>query len=178
VTADTPRLLILVRHAKSAWPEVPDHERPLAGRGRRDAPLAGLWLRDHGHIPDRALCSTARRARETWQLLAGGLGVSPMVIYEDRIYGADLRGLLDVVGETSDDVATLLLVGHDPGMQDLTLHLAGDGAGDALTRVRTKFPTCAIATLMSTGSWADLRAGCAVLTDFLVPPRHDRPHHF
>ena len=63
------RRLVLLRHAKSDWPDdVPDHERPLARRGRRDAPAAGRWLRKSGYVPDLVLCSTARRARETWQL--------------------------------------------------------------------------------------------------------------
>jgi phosphohistidine phosphatase len=178
MTADTPRLLVLVRHAKSAWPDVPDHERPLAERGRRDAPLAGRWLRDHGHVPDRVICSTARRTRETWQLASGYLDASPPVTYDRRLYGADLWRLLDVVAECSGDIGTLLLVGHDPGMQELTLHLAGDAAGDALERVRSKFPTGAIATLAITSSWAELGAGSADLTGFVVPPRHDRPHHY
>ena len=59
---------MLLRHAKSAWPDVPDHDRPLAGRGRRNAPVMGRWLRTNGYVPDQVLCSTARRARETWQL--------------------------------------------------------------------------------------------------------------
>jgi phosphohistidine phosphatase len=73
------RRLVLLRHAKSAWPDVADHERPLARRGRRDAPVAGRWLRTAGRVPDRVVCSTARRARETWQLAAAELDASPTV---------------------------------------------------------------------------------------------------
>jgi len=178
MTADTPKSLVLVRHAKSAWPDVPDHERPLAGRGRRDAPLAGQWLRDHGHVPDRVICSTAQRTRETWELASAHLDASPPITYDRRLYGADLQQLLDVVAESGGDVGTLLLVGHDPGLQELILHLAGDRAGDALERVRVKFPTGAIATLAITSPWAELGAGSAELTEFVVPPRHGRPHHY
>ena len=75
----TDRKLMVLRHAKSAWPDVPDHERPLARRGQRDAPVMGRWLRAAGHVPDQVLCSTARRARETWQLAQAGLGATPQV---------------------------------------------------------------------------------------------------
>src|SRR5580698_5846089 len=96
--ASTPtRLLILLRHAKSAWPEdIPDHERPLAPRGRRDAPAAGGWLRKSDHVPDRVLCSTARRARETWQLAEEKLSAHPATVFEERVYGASGAELLDL----------------------------------------------------------------------------------
>src|SRR5262249_62423484 len=82
------RALVLLRHAKSAWPDVPDHERPLARRGQRDAPVMGRWLRTNGYVPDQVLCSTARRARETWQLARDGLGADPPVSFEPRVYQA------------------------------------------------------------------------------------------
>src|ERR1700735_1567796 len=91
------RRLILLRHAKSAWPDdVPDHDRPLASRGRRDAPAAGRWLRKSGYVPDRVLCSTARRTRETWQLVEEELGAHPQTVFEDRVYGASSAELLDL----------------------------------------------------------------------------------
>lgn len=170
---DGSRRLVVVRHAKSAWPDLPDHDRPLAKRGRRDAPRAGAWLRNAGHIPDLVLCSTARRARETWQLAAETLGVSPPVRYEARLYGADLAALLAVIAEQPADAATLLVVGHDPSVQQLTLHLAKDRTGDAIgelvDRVRTKFPTCAIAVLAISGPWTELDQGSARLTNFVLP---------
>src|ERR1700735_5163878 len=91
------RRLILLRHAKSAWPDdVPDHDRPLAPRGRRDAPVAGRWLRQSDHVPDRVLCSTARRARETWQLAEEKLGADPQTLLEERVYNASTADLLDL----------------------------------------------------------------------------------
>src|SRR4249919_2827877 len=86
MTESALRKLVLLRHAKSAWPDLPDHERPLAGRGRRDAPVMGRWLRAAGHVPDQVLCSTARRARETWRLAQPALKAAPPVSFEDRIY--------------------------------------------------------------------------------------------
>jgi len=172
--ADSPaRRLILVRHAKSAWPDVADHDRPLAPRGRRDAPAAGRWLSAAGCVPDRVLCSTALRARQTWQLAAEELGARPQTTFERRVYGATSAGLLDLARQTPTESRTLLIVGHDPAVQQLTLELAGarpgNGDADAITRVRVKFPTAAIAVLAFTGAWSQLAPGQARLTSFAVP---------
>jgi phosphohistidine phosphatase len=166
--------LILLRHAKSAWPEgVPDHDRPLAPRGRRDAPAAGGWLRKAGYVPDRVLCSTATRARETWQLAEEKLGAHPEADFEDRVYGASVAELLDLARQTPARVRTLLIVGHDPAMRGLTLELAseqpGDGEAEALGRVRAKYPTAAIAVLSFADDWVELSPGQARLAEFVVP---------
>lgn len=168
------RRLIVLRHAKSAWPEgVPDHDRPLAPRGRRDAPAAGRWLRKSSFVPDRVLCSTARRARETWQLAEEKLGADPQTIFADRVYGATSGELLDLARQTPTGIRTLLIVGHDPAMRELTLDLAdmqpGDQGCDALGQVRIKFPTAAIAVLAFTGTWPKLAPGQAHLTAFATP---------
>ena len=165
------RQLLLLRHAKSAWPDVADHERPLAGRGRRDAPLAGRWLRAAGRVPDRVVCSTAKRARETWQLAAAELNASPSLRFDQRVYGAAAAELLDLARETAPRARSLLIVGHDPAMQELTLTLASAQAGDAgaLERVRVKFPTAAIAVLEFNGTWHRLGPEQARLTTFVVP---------
>jgi phosphohistidine phosphatase len=166
------RRLVLLRHAKSAWPDVPDHERPLAPRGERDAPAAGRWLRTSGFVPDLVLCSTARRARETWQLAEEKLGAHPDVVLEQRVYGASTDELLHLARETPSGVRTLMIVGHDPAMQSLTLELADAEPGrdaDALGRVRDKFPTAGIAVLAFTGAWRDLGPGQARLADFAGP---------
>jgi phosphohistidine phosphatase len=169
-----PNRLILLRHAKSAWPDdVPDHDRPLAPRGRRDAPAAGRWLRKSGYVPDRVLCSTARRARETWQLAEEKLGANPETVLEERVYGASISGLLDLAHQTPADVHTLIIVGHDPAMRGLTLELAddqpGDPEADAIARVQAKYPTAAIAVLAFSGGWAELSPGHARLAEFVAP---------
>jgi phosphohistidine phosphatase len=183
MTEGAGRKLVLLRHAKSAWPDVPDHERPLAGRGRRDAPTMGRWLRAEGHVPDHVLCSTARRARETWLLVQPELLAAPPVSFEDRVYEASAASLLELAQQVPPAVKTLLIVGHDPGVPGLALTLAGSavpaagGAGDgtvppaAIVRMRVKFPTAAIAVLELTGPWARLGPGAAWLADFVTP--HD-----
>ncbi len=164
------RRLVLLRHAKSAWPDVPDHERPLAGRGRRDAPVAGRWLRAAGSGPDQVICSPARRTRETWQLAAAELGAPPPVSYDDRVYGATAAELLALARQAGPEVRSLMFVGHDPGLQDLAVGLAGpDSEAAALWRMRVKFPTAAIAVLAFEGSWPELAPAEARLTAFVTP---------
>jgi phosphohistidine phosphatase len=171
------RKLVLFRHAKSAWPDVPDHERPLAERGIRAAPVMGRWLRGAGVVPDLVLCSTARRARETWQFAQAGLAASPPASFEDRIYGEDATGLLALIREVPPATGTLLLIGHNPAIEDLALMLAAApgragpdavGAGD-LARMRAKFPTAAIAVLRPAGTWRGLAPGQARLAAFVTP---------
>jgi phosphohistidine phosphatase len=178
MTHEESRTLVPFRHAKSAWPEdVPDHERPLAPRGQRDAPVMGAWLRDAGLVPDQVLCSTARRARETWQLAEGGLGAAPPVSFERGVYESAAAGLLNLIHETPAAVRTLLVIGHNPTIEDLALMLAAPAVGGAssaphaaaLDRMRVKFPTAAIAVLEFAGTWADLAAGQARLTAFVTP---------
>jgi phosphohistidine phosphatase len=164
------RHLVVLRHAKSAWPEdVPDHERPLAPRGRRDAPAAGGALAGADLLPDLAVCSTALRARQTWELACGQWGTPPPLRLDPRLYGAGVPELLEVVHAMPAEVDTLLLVGHNPGAEELVLELAGDGLDDTLGEVREKFPTSAIAVLAWRGAgWRDLAPGTALLTDVMV----------
>jgi phosphohistidine phosphatase len=166
----TARQLIVLRHAKSDRDaNVPDHERPLSARGRRDAPAVGQWLRDAGLRPDLVICSTARRARETWELAAEQLGGDIKVQYEPRVYGPSAGELRDVAAEAPDDVRTLLLVGHNPAIQDLAVGLAGSGDGDAREQADAKFGTAALAVLEVPGSWSELAPGGARMVAFAKP---------
>ncbi|MEL5956455.1 histidine phosphatase family protein [Streptomyces sp. CLV115] len=162
--------LIVLRHAKSARPDgVPDHQRPLAGRGRRDAPAAGRWLREAHCVPDLVICSTARRTRQTWDLVAAQLDASPEVVFEPRVYEASASALAAVVRDVPERRRTVLLIGHQPGVQDLVLSLVGGGDDEVLARARAKFPTSAVAVLVVPSAWAQLAPGTAALVDFAVP---------
>lgn len=168
-TEDAGRKLVLLRHAKSDWPDVPDHERPLAKRGRRDAPLVGRWLGASGYVPDAVICSTAARARETWDLASAGLaaaapGAAPTVRYEPRVYEASVLGLLMLVREFDPRWRTALIVGHNPGLAELTAGLAGPDAGPT-----AGYPTAFTAVLGLTGPWAEATPGEARLLDFTMP---------
>jgi phosphohistidine phosphatase len=163
------RRLVLFRHAKSAWPDLPDHDRPLAGRGRGDAPVIGRWLRETGCIPDLVWCSTAERATQTWRLAAAELGADPPVSYEPRIYGATGGELADLVRQAPPRTKTLLLVGHNPGLQELAVTLSAADGGTAGDRAARKFPTAGLAVLELGGGWPALSAGSARLVSFIVP---------
>src|SRR5690349_1713094 len=175
---DSGRTLVLFRHAKSAWPDVADHDRPLARRGIRAAPAMGRWLREAGLLPGQVLCSTARRARETWQFAQAGLAATPPVTFDARIYEAAAADLLAVIREVPPATGTLLLIGHNPAIEDLARLLVTANGGAAgpggatpgdLERMRAKFPTAAIAVLEFHGTWPGLAPGEARLTAFVTP---------
>src|SRR3954451_9727604 len=153
--------LMLFRHAKSAYPAgVEDHERPLAERGRKAAPAIGRYMADQELVPDLAVVSTARRAQETWALAAQALGTDVPRREEGRIYEAGPAAILDTVRQTAPGIGTLLLVGHNPGFEDLAAELVGGGDKDALARLRTKFPTAGLAVIdFDFQRWSDVSAG-------------------
>lgn len=154
--------LILLRHAKSDWSGgEPDDERPLAARGRRQAPEAGRWLADHVDRIDLAVVSPAERARSTWSLAAAELAAVPPVRLDERVYGASSSSLLRVVRDLPDDLQTVVLVGHNPGLEDLASTLAGTWVS---------MPTSALAVLEIDGSWAESGAATAGLTTSGRPP--------
>lgn len=170
MTVDSTRTIVLLRHAKADWPQVPDHERPLADRGRLDAPAAGRRFTDDGITPDLALCSTAARTRETWKLAAHEMAHRPRTVYEERLYEATLGDLLALLTETPDDIGSLLVVGHNPGMHALADALAGSADADALARMkRAGFPTAAFAVITFSGSWKGVEHGVGRLTGFWAP---------
>jgi phosphohistidine phosphatase len=162
--------LYLLRHAKSSWKDtsVPDHDRPLAGRGRRAAKAIARHLRDQAIEPDLVLCSSARRARETLDRLEKALGASSVQV-EDELYAASATQLLDRVREVPDGVESVMLIGHNPGLQELALDLARPSptAGE----LAAKYPTAALAMLeLGASSWRELDHGSAELVA-LVRPR-------
>ncbi len=170
MAADPPRRLILLRHAKSDWPDVPDQERPLAKRGRRDAPVVGRWLRSRGYLPDTVICSVARRTRQTWKLVAPELGGAPSVTFEPRAYAASALALLYLVRELPGTCRAALLIGHNPGIEELAAHLAEPpDAAVPPPPPGLRFPTAAVAVLEFGGDWADLAPGHARLLDFATP---------
>ena len=170
MASDTPRRLILLRHAKSDWPDVPDQERPLAKRGRRDAPRVGRWLRRHGYRPEVVICSVARRTRQTWELVAPELGGSPSVTFEPRAYAASAPTLLYLARELPGTCRAAMLIGHNPGIAELASYLAEPPDADgAPSSPGLRFPTAAVAVFEFAGGWADLAPAHAHLLDFATP---------
>ena len=161
--------LFLLRHAKSSWedPELADHDRPIAPRGRRAAKLIAKHLRRRGIGPDLVLCSSAVRTRESLELIAPALGEDVPVRIEDELYAASEQVLLDRVRAVEDGIESLLLIGHNPGVEQLALLLAG--GGHEVGALARKYPTGALATLEFSGRWRELGAGGAELKDFVTP---------
>ena len=155
------RRLVLLRHAKSEWPDgVPDHERPLTGRGRRDAAAVGRWLAARVGRVDAVACSTAARTRETWALVAAELADPPAPEFADALYGAPPDAILGVVRDLPDDAATALVVGHNPGIQEVVGLLSGEEVG---------MRTATVAVLGWTGRWSDVTAGIAAVEQQETP---------
>jgi phosphohistidine phosphatase len=159
----------LLRHAKSSWKlrGVPDHDRPLAPRGRRAAKAIARHMREQGIEPELVLCSTARRARETLERIEPVLG-TPVVRFESELYGASAGSLLDRLRDVRDAVGTVLLIGHNPAVQLLALDLARPAP--EVRELEAKFPTAGLATLVFPGSsWRALAPGTAELAEFVRP---------
>jgi len=157
------RRLIVLRHAKSAWPDgVADHDRPLADRGRREAVLAGRWLAEHVGEIDVVVCSSAKRARRTWKLVAGQLDDAPEVRIDERLYAASQRQLVAVVRELPPRAGTTLLLGHNPGLEDVVAHLSGVGC---------TLKTSSIAVLTSRSGWSAAAFRWARLGATVTPRR-------
>jgi len=162
------RTLVLLRHAKSAYPDgVADHERPLSSRGNREAGLAGDWVRANLPAIDAVLCSTATRARNT----LARTGIDAPLRYAARLYGATPGTMIEEINRVSDDVTTLLVVGHEPTMSEVAIVLSGAEGTDtaAAQRISAKYPTSAIAVLHVAGRWNQLEPGGAALVTFHVP---------
>ncbi len=157
-----------MRHAK-AVPFEPgaDHERKLVERGRSDAQAIGAELRERGLVPQLVLCSTAARTRETLTCAFPVFDDDVELNFEPRIYNAATQTLMSVVNEIDERVVTALLIGHNPGMHQLALSLAG--RGDEIETLTAKFPTSSAAVLRFEGLWALLGAGDCELTAFITP---------
>jgi phosphohistidine phosphatase len=162
--------LYVLRHAKSSWnqPDLPDQERPLSGRGRGAAKGMAKHLRTEGLSPSLVLCSSALRARQTLDALAPALPKDTAISVEDGLYGAGAQELLQRLRDVPEPCPSVLLIGHNPAVQELTLLLAGSGKG--LDRAATKFPTAALATLeVDSALWSELGPAGAELVAFVVP---------
>src|SRR3954468_4812977 len=161
--------LYVLRHAKSSWddPALGDHDRPLAPRGRKAAKAIARHLRDEGMEPELILCSTAKRARRTLERTEPALGRRKVRV-ERELYGAEAGALLERLHAVPDSVGSVMLIGHNPGLQDLVMDLARSGR--ARSDVAAKYPTAALATLDFAGRrWSELRPGEADLVAFVRP---------
>ena len=141
--------LLLLRHAKSSWsqPDVDDHERPLNKRGEKAAKRIGRWLREEGVTPDLVLCSTARRTRQTLDLLLPFAGRPPTVEMAPGFYMAAAPSLLERLQAVAAGIGCVLAIGHNPGFEQLARLLVGKGDKAVLAQLAAKYPTGALADI-------------------------------
>lgn len=166
------KTIYLLRHAKSSWkdPTLDDFDRPLAKRGKRAGKIVGDYMLGARMRPDLVLCSAARRTRETLKLVQKALGADLPAEVELGLYHAEWEGLLERLGRVNDDIASVMMIGHNPGMEMLARGLADGGDEDSLERMHLKFPTAALAVFTTNaGRWRDLGPGGATLESFTLP---------
>lgn len=164
--------IVLMRHAKSSWddPSLEDIERPLNKRGRKAGKAMAEHIGKAGLAPTVVICSTSVRTRQTLEMLMPALR-EPQVYFDDRVYEATLQTLLARLKELPEDCASVLIVGHNPGLERLAHFLAGDqGEPKALARMTAKYPTGALAVLSTElAGWTDLKGECCRLDSFICP---------
>ncbi|MCW2528863.1 MAG: hypothetical protein JWM76_3723 [Pseudonocardiales bacterium] len=163
------RRLVLIRHAKAGVAEL-DHDRPLALRGRTDAGHVGTWLVEQGLEPDHAFVSTALRTRQTWERVAAAFVEAPDAQFDHRLYDNALDDLLEVIREADATALTVVVIGHNPSIQELVLYL-DDSTGPAETahRVAGKFPTSAVAVLEIEPDWSDVGIDAGPIVAYREP---------
>ncbi|MFC0685990.1 SixA phosphatase family protein [Novosphingobium clariflavum] len=167
------KTLGIFRHAKSDWNDarLRDFDRPLNKRGRKGAALMGLHIRDHAVRWNRILASPAVRAAQTIELAEEAAGESPAITWDRRLYLASSAILMDVLREQTTDPGTLMLVGHNPGLEDLIFDLVPDDRSSPMRdMVEEKFPTAAFAVIeLDIASWSEITDGCGRLVHLTRP---------
>jgi phosphohistidine phosphatase len=171
--------LLLLRHAKSDWSgNLGDHDRPLAARGRKAAPRLGAFMRKRAYVPAAVLCSTAERTKETLELLLPALGgdskIRPKIHYDRALYLAEWPVMLAILQSVAVADTPLLMVGHNPGIEQFAIALAvqpQDAVGRArFQKLERKFPTAALAVFdFDVSHWGAVKAGTGKLMDFVRP---------
>jgi len=164
------RTVILLRHGKSSWSDstLADIDRPLAPRGERAAKKLAKYIRRKRIRPALVLCSPALRARQTLEAVEASLGKRYVVEIVPQLYAASEHELLERLKALPEPVSSVMLIGHNPGLQDLALVLAARGS--YLPQLEEKFPTGALATLVvPSPSWSALGPGEAELVDYVLP---------
>ena len=164
--------LMLLRHAKSSWPSsgVQDAARPLSQRGEAAARLMGGYMTRHSLVPQRVLCSPARRTRETWAGIAAQWPADMDVVFDRRLYAATPQTVLSIVRAQDDTARALLVIGHNPGLQETAELLIAAGDVELRERLREKFPTAALAVIdFKIDRWSRVHERSGRLDRYITP---------
>ena len=168
--------ILLLRHAKSDWKDytVADFDRPLSPRGRKAAPRVAAWMRDQGLLPDRVLCSAARRTSETWEKMAPTFDQVP-VVHRRALYHASTQAILKQLVKQDDEANTIAVVGHNPGIAEFAYRYSVFGDKKKIARIGRKYPTGALAVIsFQIDSWADLPDAGGTLEHYVRPKQLKR----
>jgi phosphohistidine phosphatase len=166
------RRLILLRHAKSdrGVPNVPDLARPLNPRGQEAAARIGAYMAKHDLVPNQVVCSPAQRTRDTWDVVAKSFTNPAPAGFEKRLYDANAEKVIAVLREAKPDSHTVMLVGHNPGMQDVANLLIASGDIEQRANLHQKLPTGSLVVIdFAIDSWAELHAHGGRLDRFITP---------
>ena len=169
--------VFFLRHGKSGWenPDLNDFQRPLTERGRHDVPIIGQYMAEKGYIPDKVMCSTAVRTQETWELLEPTLPDQERELrYSNRLYLAVPEQVINQVLATDDSCNDLLVIGHNPGMQQASMDFSNSRSNSHFRRIEDVFPSAGLAVLrFDRQSWSDIHPGMGELIDFYSPKDFD-----
>jgi len=165
------KILTILRHAKAETgaPSQDDHERALTKRGQEAAQVIGRYLAGRALQPDRVLCSTSARTRETWEEVQDVYPAAPTADYTEKLYLASPNEILNLIAHTRESVSHLMVVGHNPGLHQLCLKLAHLGDEKALEEMALKFPTCAFAVIAIDTPWREIGRAHGRLAAFVTP---------
>lgn len=175
-----PRRLVLLRHAKSSWESdaARDVDRPLAARGEAAAPEIGRFLAERDLWPEWVLCSPAKRTRQTWKRVRPAVELAPVLVYDPALYLASARTILARIKETPARITTTMVIGHNPGLQELAAELAQPADAAVAAAVAAKFPTAAVLALaFDTAGWSDLDTEPGRVLAWRTP-KGGEPHEF
>lgn len=164
--------LYLLRHAKSSWddPSLPDFDRPLTKRGRQAAKAIGRYLAAENLRPHAALCSSARRTRDTWRHVSARWDDPPPVRHENGLYLAEPAAILKLLSALGSEADRVIVIGHNPGMEALATALTSNRRSPDFDRMRAKYPTGGLALFdLAIENWRDIAPGCGTLVRFVVP---------
>lgn len=166
------KTLFILRHAKSSWEDdlASDHDRQLNERGKRNAAAMNIFMSKHGLSPQTVLCSTARRTVDTLAYFVSTIGDDVPVFYDEGLYLASAPSMLERIQMVDDAAESVLLVAHNPGIEELACDLAKTGSSSDLVRIQTKYPTGALALLeFDVATWKEVDIGKGRLVSFTCP---------
>ena len=164
--------LFLLRHAKSSWadPSLHDFDRPLNKRGKKDVPKIAALMQERNYHPDHILCSSAQRTRETLAGILPSLHGEVRLQLLDSLYEGNAPDYLAILRAHAEESKSLMLIGHNTGLQETALHLVGEGDAYLITAMEMKFPTAALAVLdFDCDNWCDVTNDSGKLVDFVKP---------